>query len=204
MSSAFSHGQRKRPPARPAVQPGAVSKLPRALLLLLCLAYVLPGFIGRDPWRSDGLSFVVMWRMAHDTISWLHPVIYGRHIGDGWLAYWCGALGIRWLGDWLGPITAARVPFIAALWTALSLTWYACYHFARSDEAQPVPPAFGPPIVPADYARALADGALLTLIASFGLLGRGHEGTAQVLQLAATAAVLYGTAAAPTRPVRSA
>lgn len=204
MNSAFSHGQSRRPPARPAVQPTAVAKLPRVLLLALCLAYVLPGFVGRDPWRSDGLSFVVMVQMAKGHLDWLHPVLYGRSIGEGWLGYWMGAVSLKVFAPLLGPVLATRLPFIVALGASLMLTWYASYHFARNDCAQPVPPAFGPPIVPVDYARAIADGALLTLIACFGLLQRGHEATAQVLQLAAVAGVLYGAAAQPLRPRKGA
>ncbi len=205
MNSAFSHGQTRRPPARPALRTDAVRKLPRGLLLLLCLAYILPGFVGRDPWRSDGLNFVVMWHMAGGTIDWLHPVLYGNQVsGGGWLAYWLGAWSIEAVGGWIGPVLASRLPFMLALWTTFSLTWYAAFHLARREAAQPVPPAFGPAIAPADYARAIADGVLLTLLASLGLLGRGHEASPQVLQLAAIAAILYGSAVAGYRSGKSA
>ena len=135
MSSPFSHGQTRRPAARPALQPGAVGKLPRPLLLLLCAAYILPGFLGRDPWRTDGLSFAVMWQMAQGATSWWHPVLYGHAINGGWLAHWLGAGSIQTLGGWLGPILASRVPFMLALAASMSLTWYAAFHFARHDDA---------------------------------------------------------------------
>jgi 4-amino-4-deoxy-L-arabinose transferase-like glycosyltransferase len=200
MSSAFSHGQSRRPPARPALKADAVSKLPRPLLLLLCLAYILPGFVGRDPWRSDGLGFVVMWQMAQGATNWLHPQLYGHAIRDGWLTHWLGAWSIQAFGDWVGPVLASRLPFMFALALSMGLTWYAAYHFARDDAAQPVPPAFGAPIAPRDYARAIADGVLLTLLATLGLLGRGHEASTQVLQLAAVSAVLLGVAMLPRKP----
>lgn len=204
MSSAFSHGQTRRPPARPALQAGAVGKLPRPLLLLLCLAYILPGFLGRDPWRSDGLGFAVMWQMAQGTTDWLHPHLYGYSIHGGWLAHWLGAWSIQAFGAWVGPVLASRIPFMLALGASMSLTWYAAFHFARHDAAQPVPPAFGPPIAPSDYARAIADGVLLTLLATLGLLGRGHEASTQVLQLAAVSAVLWGVSLQPRKPWKSA
>jgi len=197
MSSAFSHGQTRRPPTRPALKANAVSKLPRPLLLLLCVAYILPGFIGRDPWRSDGLNFAVMWQMAQGATDWLHPQLYGHVIRDGWLTHWLGAWSIQAFGGWLGPVLASRLPFMLALAASMSLTWYAAYHFARDDAAQPVPPAFGPPIASRDYARAIADGVLLTLLATLGLLGRGHEASTQVLQLAAVSAVLFGMSLHP-------
>ena len=204
MSSPFSHGQTRRPAARPALQPGAVGKLPRALLLLLCAAYILPGFLGRDPWRSDGLSFAVMWQMAEGGTSWWHPTLYGHTISGGWLAHWLGAGSIELFGAWLGPILASRIPFMLALGASMSLTWYAAFYFARHDDAQPVRPAFGPPIVPSDYARAIADGVLLTLLATLGLLGRGHEASTQVVQLAAVSAVLLGISLLARKPWKAA
>lgn len=204
MSSAFSHGQTRRPPARPALKTEAVRKLPRPLLLLLCVAYILPGFVGRDPWRSDGLNFVVMWQMAQGAIDWLHPHLYGHPISGGWLTHWLGAWSIRTFGGWIGPVFASRLPFMLALAASMALTWYAAYHFARDDAAQPVPPAFGPPIASRDYARAIADGVLLTLLATLGLLGRGHEASTQVLQLAAVSAALLGVALQPRKPAAAA
>jgi len=79
------------------------------------------------------------------------------------------------------------------------LVWYSCFHLARTEAAQPVAFAFGGEAQSVDYARALADGALLALIASLGLLQLGHETTPELLQLLASALCLYGLAAAPFR-----
>jgi hypothetical protein len=95
---------------------------------------------------------------------------------------------------------SARVPFALLLAAVLTLTWYATYHLARTKAAQPLPLAFGGEALPADYARAVADGALLALIASLGLLQLGHETTPELLQLTGSALFLYGMAAAATRP----
>ena len=57
---------------------------------------------------------------------------------------------------------------------ALVLVWYATFHLARTEAAQPIPFAFGGEADPVDYARALADGALLAIIATLGLLQLGH------------------------------
>ena len=67
------------------------------------------------------------------------------------------------------PALAARVPFALLLALTLAATWYAIYYLARTDAAQPVPFAFGGEASPIDYARAMADGALLALIACLGL-----------------------------------
>jgi hypothetical protein len=95
------------------------------------------------------------------------------------------------------PALAARIPFALLLALALALTWYAAYHLARSESAQPLPFAFGGEAEPVDYARAIADGALLALIASLGLLQLGHETTPELVQLVAVALFLYGLAATP-------
>jgi hypothetical protein len=64
---------------------------------------------------------------------------------------------------------AARLPFIALLVLTLVATWYGIYNLARTTRAQPVPFAFGGEASPTDYARAIADGGMLALIASLGL-----------------------------------
>ena len=86
----------------------------------------------------------------------------------------------------------------------LVLTWYATYHLARTEAAQPLPFAFGGEATPVDYARAIADGALLALIATLGLLQLGHETTPELAQLASVALFLYALAAAPFRPLAAA
>jgi hypothetical protein len=103
---------------------------------------------------------------------------------------------------WLDPTLAARIPFAVLLGLALALAWYATYWLARSDSAQPLPFAFGGEAAPADYARAIADGALLAVIASLGLLQLGHETTPDLAQLAAVSLYLYGLAASPERPFK--
>ena len=195
---------RARLPARPVVSAAAVARLPRWPLWLLCAAYALPGFFGRDPWKGDGLPFGVMWQIAAGHSTWLQPSIYGHPVGGGWLPYWLGAASIDLFGPWLGAITSSRLPFIALLALALMQTWYAAYHFALRDAAQPVQPAFATPISVKGYARAIADGALLTLLACLGLLGRGHETLPELAQLAGYSALLLGLSLVPTKPRASA
>jgi hypothetical protein len=81
----------------------------------------------------------------------------------------------------------------------LALTWLTTYHLARTEAAQPLAFAFGGEAHPVDYARAVADGALLALIATLGLLQLGHETTPELVQLAAVALYLYALAASPFR-----
>lgn len=178
----------------------AASRLPRVALLLLCAAYLLPGLFGRDPWKNaDVTAFGYMMSLARGHVSWLMPTIGGVPADGALLPYWVGAGFIEVLGPWLGAPLAARIPFALLLGVVMVLTWYSTFHLARTDAAQPLPFAFGGEAKPVDYARAVADGALLALIASLGLLQLGHETTPELGQLAGAALFLYAMAASPYR-----
>lgn len=194
-------------PSRPTVTPAlvtqkAVQRLPRWALWLFCAAYVLPGLFGRDPWKNaDIAAFGQMWSLALGQSSWWAPQVGGvSSAGGGIFPYWLGALSIKALSPWLDPALAARLPFGALLAAVLALTWYTTYHLARTDAAKPLPLAFGGEALVADYARALADGSVLALIATLGLLQLGHETTPELLQLTGSALLLYGLSAAAYRP----
>ena len=92
------------------------------------------------------------------------------------------------------------MPFALLLAATLALIWYSTQHLARTEAAQPVAFAFGGEASPLDYARALADGAVLATIASVGLLQLGHETTPELVQLSGVALFMWVLAAAPTRP----
>jgi 4-amino-4-deoxy-L-arabinose transferase-like glycosyltransferase len=190
------------PKPNPAlVTQDAVRRLPRLALLLFCAAYVLPGLFGRDPWRGAELTaFGQMLSIAEGRSSWLAPSLGGVAMDAALLPHWIGALAIRAGAGWLDPALAARVPFTLLLVLTLVAVWYASFHLARSDAAQPLPFAFGGEASPVDYARAIADGTLLLLIATLGLLQLGHQTTPELAQLAAVAGLQWALAAAPHRP----
>lgn len=182
----------------------AVQRLPRLLLLLFCAAYVLPGLFGRDPWRSaDQSSFGYMLAMAEGRTSWAAPTIGGLPLDTALLPHWLGAGSIALLSPLIEAPLAARVPFGILLALVLVLTWYAAFQLARTEAAQPLPFAFGGEADTVDYARAMADGALLALIATLGLLQLGHETTPELVQLFAAALALWSLAAAPFRRYRA-
>lgn len=161
----------------------AARRLPRWVPWLLIAAYVLPGFLGRDPWRTDDLAaFAVMIDM-HQGGPWWTPQVLGEAADPlAWLPYWLGALAMGALP--LPAELAARVPFVALLGLTLASTWYAAYRLARQPAAQPLSLAFGGEARPADYARALGDGALLALVATLGLAMLSHEASPAAAQLA--------------------
>ena len=176
-------------------------RLPRTALLLLCAAYVLPGLFGRDPWRNaDLVAFAQMAGIAEGRTPWFAPALGAMPLADlALLPHWLGAAFILLLSPLVDPAVAARVPFALLLVATLVLTWYATFHLARTPHAQPLAFAFGGEAEPVDYARAIADGALLAVVATLGLLLLGHETTPELAQLSGASLFLYGLAAAPFR-----
>jgi hypothetical protein len=183
----------------------AVKRLPRLALWLFCAAYVLPGFLGRGPWkRADLTTFGYMAELAQGHADWWHPTLGGLPPEvDGLMTYWLGAWAIQIAPAWLGGDMAARLPFILMLVLTLMAVWYGTYYLARSPLAQPLAFAFGGEAAPKDYARAIADGGLLAFIASLGLAQLAHETTPALTQLCFTALLFYGVSALYYRPVAS-
>lgn len=187
-------------PSPAIIAQSAVRRLPRLALLLFCLAYILPGFIGRGPWKNEDIAaFGVMRELATSMANWLQPQLLGQATGfDALAPYWLGALAIQ-LFPFLDPAFAVRLPFIGLLILTLLASWYAIYYLARSPQAQPVAFAFGGEAGPIDYARAMADAGLLALIASLGLAQFSHETTPALAQLGFSALTFYAMAASPYR-----
>ena len=187
--------------ANPAiVAQSAVRRLPRWIVWALCLAYVLPGFMGRTPWKADDMeAFGFMFNLAQsfgsDHVAWLKPTLLGQtDSGAALLPYWLGAWAIQLAPKGLPIDTAAQLPFIALLGLTLAATWYAVYALARTPAAQPVSFAFGGEAKPADYARAIADGGLLALLACLGLARLSHEATPALAQLSFSALLFFALA----------
>lgn len=191
-------------PTNPAiVAQGAVSRLPRVALLLFCFAYVLPGFLGRAPWKSEDMAaFGYMAELARGGSDWFRPLLVDlAPEAHALLPYWLGAWAIQLAPSWIPAEFAVRIPYLLLLTLTLFATWYGTYYLARSPDAQPVAFAFGGEALPTDYARALADGGLLAFIACLGLAQLSHETTPALVQLCCTALTFYALAALPYRKV---
>jgi 4-amino-4-deoxy-L-arabinose transferase-like glycosyltransferase len=181
----------------------AAAPLPRAALLALLLAFVLPGVFGRDLWPEDASAFGRMWTMAHGSATdwWFTNVAGMATPQDGPFPFWLGAAAIRALGSWLGDTAASRLS--ALFWfsvAALSL-WAATRRLAVSEQAQPITPAFLRETDARDYARLLADIAVLMFVSTLGILVTLHVTSGETVSIAIVAAALYGLSIAPERPV---
>ena len=65
-------------PTPAIVTQSAVRRLPRVALWLFCLAYVLPGLLGREPWKGNEITaFGHMLALSEGVSSWLNPSVWG-------------------------------------------------------------------------------------------------------------------------------
>ena len=182
---------------KPVRLPAAATiALPRWGVIALCLLYILPGLIRRDPWKSDDAAgFGIMWTMAQGGWSdWLAPHIVGLPMpAEGPLTFWVGAIFI-WLFGWaLDDALASRLSVIAFFAVGAASVWHAAFRLGRRADAQPLRLAFGGQPTPDDYGRTLADGALLIYLASLGLLLQIHQTSAEALLVSLVAASLFAS-----------
>ena len=189
-------------PTPAIVAQDAVRRLPRVAMWLFCLAFVVPGLFGREPWKGNEITaFGQMLAMVEGTSSWLKPMLWGQAPDlDALLPYWIGAWAIQIAPHAMSAALAVRIPFAILLGLTMAATWHGAYYLALSPQAQPVAFAFGGEAQPKDYARTLADGALLALIACLGLAQLSHEASPILAQLACVSCAFYGVAALPYHP----
>ena len=153
-------------------------------LVLLAAAFLLPGLIGHDPWKTaDAIGLGVV----HDMLTggdWLAPRLAGEPFyEDGPLYFWIAALAVKALGAVLPPHDAAR--FASALFVLLAL-W--CVRLAGREL----------------YGKREGDLSMLAMMGAVGLLWHAHETTAETAMLAGLAAAYYGVAISHRKPYKGA
>ena len=107
------HSDAVTDPTPAIVAQSAVRRLPRVALWLFCAAYVLPGLIGREPWKGNEFTaFAQMLALAEGSSSWLNPLVWGQAPDlDALLPYWLGAWAIQIAPSWMSAGLASRLPF---------------------------------------------------------------------------------------------
>lgn len=140
----------------------------QAGLLLLCVAWIVPGLIGHAPWKGgDGDHFVTLWQ-------WLQG---GVPLCDEPPLYFWTAATTAWLASPFLPL-ADGARLASGVFVALAL-WFV----ARAADA----------LYGAEHRWAAA----LILMGCVGLLVRGHELNAHTAQFAAASIMLDGLARLP-------
>ena len=173
------------PPRLPALLARAIP-LPLASwpLAVLVAAFLLPGLVGHDPWKTeDAVGFGVVHQMLVSG-DWLAPQLAGEpYYEDGPLYFWVAALFVKALGTVLPPHDAAR--FASALFVLAAL-W--CVRLAGREL----------------YGKPQGDLSMLAMLGSVGLLWHAHETTAETAMLAGLAAAYYGVAISHRKPYKGA
>jgi 4-amino-4-deoxy-L-arabinose transferase-like glycosyltransferase len=156
--------------------------LPQVALGLLIAAFLLPGLVGHDPWKTeDAVGFGVVWQLL-DGGSWLTPQLAGESwFDDGPLYFWFAAIFARGLAFVLPPHDGARFASAFFIFGAL---W-----FVRLASRTL-------------YGKPAGDLSLLALMGCVGLMWHAHETAAESAMLAGLAAAYYGLAIANQKPVK--
>ena len=157
---------------QPIVFDGTSTPVKTALFIIICVAWILPGLIGHDPWKPDeALAFGVVHSMLQDG-NWLIPTIVGVPSTDyPPLYYWVATVLAKLFSPILALHDGARLA--TGLFMAITLVYThktaTRLHDARAGRIS-----------------------VILLIGCLGLLWRGHQMNPEPGGLAGIAVALYG------------
>lgn len=152
-------------------------------LAVLVAAFILPGLVGHDPWRTeDAVGFGIVYQMVSSG-EWLTPKLAGEPFyADGPLYFWVAGFLVWALAAVLPPHDAARFASAAFILVALWFVRLAAREL---------------------YGKREGDLSLLALMGCVGLLWHAHETAAENAMLAGLAAAYYGVAISHRKPLKS-
>ncbi len=159
---------------------GTRTPVKTVLFLVICLAWLLPGLVGHDPWKTD--EALVLGAVAEmlRTGDWAVPLLAGEpYLDRAPLFFWTAAAFAKAFGTWLPLHDAARLAsgFYMALTMAMVHVAAVTLHGQRAGRI-----------------------AVLLLIGCLGLLIRAHEMSTDLAGLAGVALGVAGLCLAVTRP----
>jgi 4-amino-4-deoxy-L-arabinose transferase-like glycosyltransferase len=110
---------------------GTRTPLKTALFLVVCIAWLLPGLVGHDPWKTDeAIAFGVVNEMLRSG-EWVIPALAGEpYLEHAPLFFWVATALAKALGGWLAPHDAARLAsgvFMGVTMAAVSVAAVALY-----------------------------------------------------------------------------
>src|SRR5262245_25634298 len=152
------------------------------LLVLLIAAYLLPGLVGHDLWKSeDAIGLGIVHQMVEHG-QWLVPHLAGEpYWEDGPFHYWIAALTAKLLGWALDPHDGARIANAVAMGAVIALV-----HLTGRSL----------------YGKLEGPSAVLVLLGCLGLLIHAHETLGEISMLAGQALAWYGIAVLRNTPYR--
>lgn len=159
---------------------GTHTPVKTALFLLVCAAWLLPGLVGHDPWKTDeALAMGAVAEMLRSG-DWAVPMLAGQpYLDRAPLFFWTAAAFAKAFGAWLPLHDAARLAsgfFMVVAMAGVHLAAVAL-HGPRAGRI-----------------------AVLLLIGSLGLLIRAHEMSTDLAGFAGVSIGVAGLALAPSRP----
>lgn len=151
------------------------------LIAVLCLAWLLPGLIGHDPWKPDeAYTFGAVYEILQGS-GWIVPQIAGEPFLDKPPLFYLSAAASALLFSPVLPLhDGARL--VVGFWIGLALLFCALASRELHGER-----------------RGLT--AVLLLLGSLGLVVRSHQLIVDVAALAGFAMAYYGAALAPRRTI---
>ena len=151
-------------------------------LVGLALAFLLPGLIGHDPWKTvDAIGIGVVHQML-TTQNWLTPQLAGEpFLQDGPIYFWVAALFAKLLSFALPVHEGAR--FASTFFVVLALLWV---RLAAREL----------------YGKNEGDLSMLALLGSVGLMWHAHYAAPEMAMLAGLAGAYYGLCISHRRPVK--
>ncbi|MEQ1517637.1 MAG: glycosyltransferase family 39 protein [Usitatibacteraceae bacterium] len=156
---------------RPIVFDGTSTPVKTALFVIICFAWLFPGLIGHDPWKTEATTFGIIYAMLREG-NWLTPMVAGVANYDyPPLYYWVAAFTAKIFSPFLPLHDGARL----ASGFFLAITLFFTHRTAKRlfDE------------------RAGRISVVL-LIGSLGILLRSHEMSPELAGLAGVAIAFYG------------
>jgi 4-amino-4-deoxy-L-arabinose transferase-like glycosyltransferase len=156
-----------------------------AVLALIALAFVVPGLLGHDPWKTyDAISVEIVHRMQASG-DWLVPQVADtRWLVDPPLFYWVGlAFGkaFGWAIEFHEAVRIASGLFVLA---ALALAYLAARDWAVEPER-----------------RASGAAAVLFVLGAIGLIVHAHEALPDLASIAAACGAFLALTRATRRPL---
>ena len=156
---------------QPIIFDGASTPVKTALFIIICAAWILPGLIGHDPWKTEATTFGIVYSMLQDG-NWLVPTVAGIANHDYPPLYY-------WLAASLAKIFSPLLPLHdgARLATGLFMAVTLFYTHKTAKRL---------------FDERAGRISVVLLIGSLGIFLRGHEMSPELGGLAGMAIAFYG------------